>query len=178
MAYSVLIKNSVAAQNVDAWNRSAVSASALENGFIVKLGALSTTSGEGEVFVAAVPATGSLTDLWMVYQPENVATGDKYKNLDPDPRNFINAIGDIVSVYKPQLGDIITMTADGFLGTKGSNGFVNATDTTGGLSLYWGASKTSSVLSYALLATTYISIPDGSIGTQRVTAYKLECVGL
>jgi hypothetical protein len=114
----------------------------------------------------------------MVYQPENVATGDKYKNLDPDPRNFINAIGDIVSVYKPQLGDIITMTADGFLGTKGSNGFVNATDTTGGLSLYWGASQTGSVLSYKLLATTFINIPDGGINNQRVVAYKLECVGL
>ena len=178
MAYGVLIKNAVAAQNVDSFNRSAVSASVVDNGNIVKLGALSTTAGESEVFVAAVPATGNLTDLWVAYQPENVASDGKYKNLDPNPQNFTNAIGDVFSVFKPQLGDILTLTAENLAGTKGSNTFVNATDTSGGLKPVWGSTQTSSVFSMKLLETTNIALPDGGINSGRVTAYKFEVVGL
>ena len=80
--------------------------------------------------------------------------------------------------FKPQLGDIVTMTADGLAGTKSTNTFVNATDSTGGLKPVWGASQTSSVFSMELIETTYIPLADGSIGNQRVTAYKFVVVGL
>lgn len=179
MAQNVLIKNSVAAQNVDSFNRSAVSASAIDNGNLLVLSGLSATAGEAEVWTAIEPSTADgLTQLWMAGQPENVATGDKYKNLDPDPRNFKNSIGSVFSIFKPQIGDIVTMTADGLAGTKSTNTFVNATDTTGGFKPVWGATQTASVFSMQLMETTYISIGDGSIANQRVTAYKFQVVGL
>lgn len=179
MAHNVLIENMVAGLNVDAYNRSAVAATDVDNGNIVILSALSTTAGEADVWTALTPSTANgLTGVWMAYQPSEVLTDGKYLNLDPDPRNFVNLTGKTFSVFKPQLGDIVTMTADGLAGTKSTNTFVNATDSTGGLKPVWGATQTSSVFSMKLIATTYISIADGSIGTQRVTAYMFQVVGL
>lgn len=179
MSQNVLIPNAIAAQNVDAWNRSAVASTNVDNGNIVILSALSTTAGEGEVWTALTPSTSNgLTGVWMVYQPELVETGEKYRGLDPDPRNFYVKDGDVFSVFKPQLGDIVTMTADGLAGTKSTNTFVNATDSTGGLKPVWGATQTSSVFSMKLIETTYISIGTGAIDSQRVTAYRFQVVGL
>jgi hypothetical protein len=179
MAHSVFIPNAIAAQNVDSYNRSASIASNIDNGNLLVLGAYSVVAGEGEVFAASVPATGTaLTGLWIAYEPEVVLTDSKYKGLDPDPRNFFIPSGKVFSVFKPQLGDIVTITADGLAGTKSTNGFVNATDTTGGLKPVWGATQTASVFSMKLLETTYISIGSGAIDNQRVTAYKFEVVGL
>lgn len=178
MAHNILIQNAVAAQNVDSYNRSASIASAVDNGNLVALGGYSVVAGEGEVFAATVPASGTLTNLWMVYEPEVVVTNAQYKGLDPDPRNFFIPSGKVFSVFKPQIGDIVTMTADGLAGTKSTNTFVNATDTTGGLKPVWGASQTASVFSMKLLETTYISLATGAMDSQRVTAYKFEVVGL
>jgi hypothetical protein len=116
MAYGVL-NRSIAALNIDAWNRHAVSASAVENGSIVVLASKSATAGEGEVWTATEPATGALTQLWMAFEPEIPLTAAKYKGLDVDPRNFRNEAGDIFSVYKPAVGDVVTMSADCLLGT-------------------------------------------------------------
>ena len=179
MAHNVLIKNAVAAMNVDAYNRSGVCASAVDNGNLVVLSALSSTDGESEMWTALVPSTSNgLTGLWMVGEPEVVVTDSKYKGLDPDPRNFFVAATKPFSCFKPQLGDIVTMTADGLAGTQSTNTFVNATDSTGGLKPVWGATQTSSVFSMKLIATTYISIADGGINSQRVTAFKFAVVGL
>ena len=104
-----------------------------------------------------------------------VLTSSKYRGLDPDVRNFINAIGDVFSVYKPELGDIITLTDDGITGTKGANTFITATD--GDPFLNWNTAVVSG-LSYKLIGTTYLSLATGSIDTQRVTAYQFECVAL
>ena len=183
MAYhGVLIPEAIKAMNVDALNRSVVYPSGtLDNGQIVVLASKSTTAGESEVWTATVPATGTLTQLWMIYSGDEIGvTNAQYKGLDPDPRNFVTAAGKVVSAYKPQVGDIVLMTAECLAGTKSSNTFINATDSTGGLNLLWGASQTASVLSYKLLSDVkYINIPSGAIGdNQRVTAYEFECVGI
>ena len=179
MSHGVFVPNAVAAKNVDAWSRSAISASAVDNGNIVILSGLSSTAGEGEVWTAVVPSTSAgLTGVWVVTEPEIVKTGS-YRGIDPDPRNFYNAIGDVFTVIKPQLGDIFLLTADNFSGSKGSSDvYGNATDTTGGLKLVWGASQTASVFSVKWLETTYISIGGGAIDTQRVTAYRVQVVGV
>jgi hypothetical protein len=180
MTHNVMLPNAVAAMNVDAWNRSGVCASAVDNGNIVILSALSTTAGEAEVWTALVPSSSNgLTGVWMVGEPDIVVTNAQYKGRDPDPRNFFVAATKIFSCFKPQLGDIITMTADGMSGSKGgSDTHVNATNSTGGLVLVWGTSQTASVFSMKLIETTYISIATGGINSQRVTAYKFEVVGL
>jgi hypothetical protein len=183
MAYhGVLIPRAIAAMNVDAYTRSAICAAALDNGNVVKLTTRSTTSNEAEVFTAVVPSNGNgLTGLWMVYSgDEIVLTDSKYKGLDPDVRNFYTAASKVVSVYKPQLGDIIELNAEALYSTYValSTTHINATDTTGGYKLEWGTSQTGSVLSYKLLSVGYISLATGAIDSQRVTTYVFECVGL
>lgn len=180
MAYhGVLIPEQVAAMNVDSYNRSAVSASSVDNGYIVLLGAKSTTAGETEVFTATAPATGSLSGLWMVYQGDEVVITDaRYKGLDPDPRNFFVPATDVFSVFKPQIGDIILVTSDSLSGSRpgATYNFLNATN--GTMKLTWGESQTASVLSYKYLATKYISLATGAIDSQRVTAYEFECIAV
>ena len=179
MAYGVLIPSAIAATNIDSLNRSVVDAAAIENGSVMVMGTKSTTAGLSEVFEVSAPATGSLTGLWMAYSNDEVVlTASKYKGLDPDVRNFRNEAGSVFSAFKPQLGDIVTVSADALAGTftSGTTTHVNATD--GAWKLTWGNSQTSSVLSYKLLKVTYFSLATGAIDTQRVTAYELECVGL
>jgi len=60
-------------------------------------------------------------------------------------------------------------------GSKASNEYVVAVD--GSFKLTWGASAISG-LSLKLIETTYISIADGTIGTQRTAAYKFEVVAV
>ena len=67
------------------------------------------------------------------------------------------------------------MSADAVAGTKSTNGFVVATNAA--QKLTWAAAAVSGV-SLKLIATEYISIGLGAIGTQRVTAYLFEVVAL
>jgi hypothetical protein len=184
MAYGVCLPVSVAAMNVDAWNRSCVSASAVENGSVLVLATKSVTAGLSEVWTATVPGT-VLTGLWMAYEPEIVLTtsgSSQYKGIDPDPRNFRNEIGSVFSAFKPQLGDIITLTGDALsTNTSYSAGVtthVNAIQTTGGLKLEWASGVGTAILSLKLLVATNIAIATGAIDTQRVTAYQFEVVVL
>jgi hypothetical protein len=179
MTHGVIIEDAVAAQNVDAWNRSAVSASDVDNGNIVILTTKSTATNEGEVWTAVVPSTGNgLTGVWISGEPEIVKTGN-YRGLDPDVRNYYNEIGKIFRVFKPQIGDIITLTADNLAtGTGAASAYAVAVDTTGGLKPQWASSAGSSIFAMKYLKTTYISIGTGAINSQRVTAYQFEIVAL
>lgn len=181
MAHNILEVRAIAALNVDAWNRSVVSDVDVDNGNLVKLTGQSAVAGYGEVWTAVTPSTGNgLTGLWMAHEPEVVVTAG-YKGLNPDIREFYNAIGKVFIAFKPQLGDIVVLTADGLAGTyiAGTTTHVNATDTTGGLKPVWGNSQTSSVFSMKLLKATYVSLASGALGSLgRVTAYKFEVVGL
>jgi hypothetical protein len=175
--HAVLMQNRVAADNVDALNRSAVAGSSvdLDNGNVFRLDSQSSTSGQTEVW--DVTATGSgLGDLWMAASPEVVVTvsGTKeYSNINPDPQDFYNIGGNVFDAYKPQKGDVITLTAEAFTGTAAS-AYANSGSSV--YTLHWAAAQVSGALSYRYLATTYIAKPDGSIGGQRVTAYKMECI--
>ena len=70
------------------------------------------------------------SNLWMAYSPEivTVVSGTKkYRGLNPDPREFTNLEDEVFTAFKPQVGDIVTMTADGIGSTAiGSNTFVVA----------------------------------------------------
>jgi hypothetical protein len=174
MSYGVMIPAAIAAQNVDAWTRSAISStSAFENGSLAALLTQSATSGESEVWTATVPATANLMSLWMVYEPELVSTGN-YRGLDPDVRNFINPIGKMFSCFKPQVGDLILMNTDCFTGSKGANGFANATN--GQTQFVWGATQSVSCVALKYIATQYISIGTGAIDDQRSVAYLMEVI--
>jgi hypothetical protein len=176
MTHTIVIPNKIMATNVDTLNRTAVSGSDLDNGWIFRLDSYSSGSGEGEVFAATQVATGSLVNVWMALTPEVVSIvapdGSIYKGINEDPRNFYNIAGDMIDAVKLQAGDIVTLTADAFSGAISTHHYGNAT--TGLWTLVWGDSEAPNALCLHLLATTYISIGSGTIDTQRVTAYKLE----
>lgn len=181
MSHAVMIPRKVAAEDVKAWVRSAKSASAdLDNGNVVVLASQSTTAGEGELWLATQPATATLASgLWMVGEPESVITESgtyQFKGLDPDPRNFVNSQGLPLTCFKLQVGDIVTLTADALAGTQSTNIFVVATDAS--YKLTWSATAISGLSLKLINDSDYISIPDGSIGTQRVSADKFVVVAL
>jgi len=178
MTHNILIQRMVGAKDVSIWNRSAVHASvAFDNGNLLSLGAFSTTDGEREVFSAAVPATATLANLWMVYTPEINLTIDGtkvFKGINVDPQDFYIPALTVMDVFKPQVGDILTMTADGIAtGSGAESAYAVAAD--GVKTLTWAAAAISG-LTFAYRRTEFISIGTGGINSQRVTAYTLECV--
>ena len=180
MTHAVLVQSKVSAKDIDAYNRPAVnSADALDNGNVIILATedTSATYGQTEVWDATKPATATLSGAWMVYEPEVVLTvsGTKtYKGIDPDPLDFYIPATTVFSAFKPKVGDIILMTGDGFTaGSGAASAFANAADAD--YHLIWAAAKGAG-LDFAYISTSYVSIGDGSIGTQRTVAYKLQCV--
>jgi hypothetical protein len=172
MTHGVAVLNKVAATDIDAYNRTAVSATALDNGWLVELLTKSATSGEGEVWVAT-QSSGTLTNIWMVYSPEIVSVvsgSNKFKGIDNDPRNFYHVIGDMIDVFRPVVGDIITLTADA-LSSATPNTY--AIITSGSWKAVWGGSPASG-LTLKYLETNYISLPQaGAISeTQHVDSFK------
>jgi len=172
MAYGVINPVATAATTIDSYNRSCISASAMENGSVVDLLTKSSTSGEAELWTATVPATANLKGLWMVYDPEVVWTADKYRGLDPDVRNYSIAIGTTFSAFKLIEGDLILMSADAFTAVKSTNGFANGTN--GQSQMVWGATQSNDTISMRYMATEYFSIGTGAMDTQRFTAYLME----
>ena len=182
MAYhAVITQNNVAAMNVDAYNRKAKGTADIDNGNVFYLASKTGTAGEGEVWAATQPATGSgllcslhylgttyisiadgsiapqrttayqfevvdnTTGMWMAYSPEIVdvvsASGKKYRNIDPDPRDFTNLSGTVFDAFRPQKGDIITMTAEGITGSKATGDYAVAAN--GQYALAWAAAANS-----------------------------------
>jgi hypothetical protein len=172
MSYGIIIPGAIAAKNVDAFVKTAKFAAAdVENGSVLKLGAFSTTRGESEVYLDATPATASLsTDIfYLVNEPVLVAVGGKYRGLTDDPREFINTAGNKFTVFKPQVGDEVVLSADALAGTKSSNTYVVPANDAAKLT--WAAST--SGVSLALEYKGDFSI---SVGSERVTGYKFLVV--
>jgi hypothetical protein len=177
MSYGVLIPGAIQATSNDSLVKSAkCTTGALENGNVISLGALSTTAGEDEVYVAATPATASLETAiyYMVNEPVNVLTDSKYLGLNDDPRNFNIAANKIFTCFKPKVGDEVMISADGLGGTKSSNTFVVPADNTGELT--WASASTGVSLAYELKDTITQSIPEGQFYNTRVAFYKFLCV--
>lgn len=180
--HAIAILNKVAAQNIDSLNRAALVPADVDNGWLLSLPTQNTAATRGleEVWDGTQPATATLNAMWMVYEPEVVSvvsgSGYKFKGIDVDPRDFYIVSGDVASVYKPQVGDIITLTGDA-LATGSGAASAYAVAVNGAYKLTWAAAAISG-LSYKYIATTYISVGTGAIDTQRVTAYKFECVAI
>lgn len=176
MAKSILIPTLTAAKNIDALNRSFVAEADLDNGNVFVKGDLSTEAGESQVYEATTPATGSLSGLWMAYSPEDVvltdALGNQFKVGNLDPRAFTNTAGVVFSGFKPQVGDLVLISADGIEGEAAAYAVAAA----GSNKLKFAAAAVEG-LSFKVVETTYISVASANnIGSQRVTAYLLECV--
>jgi hypothetical protein len=186
--HGIAVLNKVMASDIDSFNRSAISASAdIDNGNVFQLLTQDTTAADGqkEVWYATIPTTANsgLKHLWMAYSPEVVTVvsgSNKFKGIDVDPIHFVNSQGDLIDAFMPQIGDIITLTADALGGTKASALYVQVDATNNSYELTWGTAATISGLSLKYLETTFVSKGTaGAIGeTQHVTAYKFECVSV
>ena len=175
---TVLVPTDLVAKNIDALNRTAINAAAnVDNGSIFKLGALSTEQGKSEVFTITTPAD-DLTGLWMAYSPEVVLTvsGDfQAKGIDQDPRHFTNVAGIPFDAYKIQVGDLITITAEGLSAAYNDEGYLVAQ----AASMKFKPNATAIAgVSYKVLKKTNITIANGGIGADSVPAYLCECVAI
>nr|DAG31335.1 MAG TPA: hypothetical protein [Caudoviricetes sp.] len=176
MAKSILIPTLVAAKDIDSLNRSFVATVDLDNGNVFGKGELSTNAGESQVYQTVTPATESLTGLYMAFTAEDVVLaddlGNQYKVGTLDPRAFTNKAGVVFSGFKPQVGDLILISADGISGV--ANKYAVAEN---GASKLAFAAEAGTGLSFKVVETTYITVASANnIGSQRVTAYLLECV--
>ena len=177
--HAVLIPSKVAAKDIDAFVRPAISASALDNGNIFTLPQKTGVSGEGEVWLAAsIPTayTGATSGcvVWMAGEPELpfATAGDNvYRGLGNIQDFYISACT-VFTAFKPMVGDIITVTADA-LDSSTTAAYAIASDT-GNYKLLWSASVANG-FTLRYLKTTYIPQANGSaIGGGRITAYQFE----
>jgi len=176
MANGILVQNKVHAKDTDALNRPVVvAASDVQNGHVLDISNDGTNANGSEVWTGVAPTTGNLSNLWMAYSPEVVITAGAYRGLTPDPRQFTNVAGRVFDAFKPQVGDIMTLTEDNLAGTKSTNTFVVATNTA--FALTWGAAAVSG-LSLELIEETTLSLGTGAIGSQKIVAYKFEVVAI
>ena len=109
---------------------------AIENGNVLKLGALIT--GEREVYVGgAVVANDAIKDVVLVAAPE-VAYDERVRNLD----EYINEAGKIVRGYRFHKGDVFSVTKDALAG-KASPAVDDVVEFAAGTKLNVAASATS-----------------------------------
>lgn len=167
--YSILITGQVAANHIDSLVKSGKCGAVLENGNVVTLNALSTTSGESEVYQASTPITASLaTDIfYLVDEPVNVLVNGIYSGLIDDPRQFNIAANKVFRAIKPHIGDEIIVSTDGLYGSINTY----AIPANGSHELAWSASMSGVSLAYQYIETTKITV-----GSAKVTAYKFVCV--
>ena len=176
--HGIFLPKATMASNVDMLSRSAKIAADIDNGWVLQLLTLTGTSGENEVWAGTqASASAGLTHLWMADGEGLVLTDSKFKNIDPTIQSAFNASGKVFTCYKPQVDDIISLTAEAIGGTKSTNEFIVATASD--YKLNW-ASAAVSGLSYKLIATDYLSNPSvGNIGdTQRQVIYRFKCVAI
>jgi len=111
-------------------------ATAIENGNVLKVGAL--MSDEREIFVGAAPAANDeLKDIVLVATPE-VMYDERKRNLD----EFINEAGRACRGYRLHKGDIFSVTKDALDGAA-SPAVGNAVELKAGTKLNVAASATS-----------------------------------
>jgi len=173
---SVLVAGQIMAHNVDSLIKNAKYASgAVENGHVVTLGDLSSTAGEEEVYVAALPATAGLaTDVfYMVNEPVIVMT-EGYKGLNDNPQNFEVEAGKVFNAFRPQIGDEVVITEAGLGGTKSTNTYIVPANATGKLT--WAADADGVSTAFKLVETTSVEIPSANFWNSKAVAYKFQCV--
>lgn len=152
----------------------------VDNGLVFQKSTLSTDADKSQVYTIAAPAAAAgLKNLYMADTALlNVTTGrdgNQYRNGDLNPQAYTNVAGSVFNGYRISVGDKIKVSAEALAGTQGANTFVVATADT--MKLTWAAAAVAGV-SFKLEAESYFSIPQGTIGSQRVKAFILECVAV
>lgn len=176
MTHSVVIPSKYAAKDIDAYLRPVVAQQNMDNGYVFSLLSKSTGSAV-ECWIPTVPTTGSLSGLWMAYEPEVpfLTNGTNQYNGLGTIQDFYTAASQVFTAFKPVVGDLIVVTADAFTSGTAPTAGQYAVAVNGAFTLT--AQATSGAgQSWALRQTTTIPFANGTIGSSNLTAYQLECV--
>lgn len=171
MAKGYMIEKRISAKDVEALNRSAVSATNIDGGTLVALSAFADGT-----FTATKATSGQ--GLWMAYNPSehfSEVDGMIIAGVSKDARNYTNIANRTFDVFKPQAGvDLITLT-DGNL----KNGEASKVEV--GKFLEQGAngyevknSATASTTSLKVIAIETIPFPQAGIGDEFAKGYLCE----
>lgn len=119
MANTVLVLSRVAADNVDAYNRSAICSEDVMNGTVVTLeNGFSEIAGKGFVWTATpLGDAGKHAQYWMACAPEVNVLPDGtllYKGISVDPRNYTNVKNVEFDVFSVQIGDCVQLSTPFF----------------------------------------------------------------
>lgn len=119
MANTVLVLSRIAADNVDAYNRSAICDTDVMNGTVVTLETgFSETAGKGFVWTATpLGDAGKHAQYWMACAPEVNVLADGtllYKGISVDPRNYTNVKNVEFDVFSLQIGDCVQISTPFF----------------------------------------------------------------
>jgi hypothetical protein len=124
MANTVLVLSRIAADNVDAYNRSAICSEDVMNGTVVTLeSGFSETAGKEFVWTATpLDDADKHAQYWMACAPEVNVLADGsllYKGISVDPRNYTNVKNTEFDVFSVQIGDCVQISTPFFANEQG-----------------------------------------------------------
>lgn len=164
---NVVIKRSVAATNIDSYNRSAVATSNLSNGSVFSL---KEKSADNELLYVVKAPVANEKGLWMATSPEVIYV-DKNHGGSADPRDFVNVAGRAIDATYLVPTDIIEMTGEGITGIDTAKYLVADT----ALTLKAAASApTAGGLALRKIGTGSLKIGDGAIAPAVIPTYVFE----
>lgn len=174
--HTVVVANKVAATNIDAFVRPIITQQNMDNGYFFSLNSVSSGSGV-EVWVPTVPSTGSLSNVWMLKEPELpfASAGTNVYNGLGTVRDFYVSASQVATAIRPALNDIITVTSEAFTGGTAPTLGQHCVVTNTAFTLTAQASG-SGGQDWICREINYIPFASGSLGTGRLTSYKLECI--
>lgn len=181
MANGVIVESRVQATNIDALNRTAQAEIAVAGGGLIAL----TESGVqgNEVWAAAAPASGSLGDLWIAYNPSEHLTevnGKFFAGLSQDPRDYANLANRPFDCFKPVVGDEIDITVDCVDDTAESVVAGDILESKSGQTTFTRiAAATGATEGSTAFRVEYVGVmpfPTGAIGMEQVKMFRCVCV--
>ena len=166
-----LYETQISAKDVDALNRFAKATVNVDGGALVALGAIA----EGDVFTATKATAGTGGGLYMAYNPSEqltVVDGKEYAGLSADPRDYTNIANRVFDVFKPQIGDIVGLTAGNI--KTGETVEVGKFLEIGADGYEVKASATADTTSFKVIAIEKVPFPQAGIGNEYADKYVCE----